>query len=124
MKRRDITGNLVLVLLERHENARFVEINGAVDQEGEREQRLAGSRAAADERRPSRRQPAARDLVEPTDPVRVLDSPDRLFRLMRYSHMADRIRAVQYETESDSRVQPSRAVRNIARGPSRGMMRS
>ena len=44
-----------------------VEVDGAVHQEGEGQQRLAGPRPAADERRPSRGQPAARDLVEAAD---------------------------------------------------------
>jgi hypothetical protein len=66
-ERRDVAGNLLGVLLERHEHAGFIEINGAVHQKGERQQRLAGSRPPADERRPAGRQPATRDLVEAVD---------------------------------------------------------
>ena len=66
-ERRDVAGNLLGVLLERHEHAGLVELDGAVHQEGEGQQRLAGSRPAADERRPAFRQPAARDLVEAAD---------------------------------------------------------
>ena len=66
-ERRDVAGNLLGVLLERHEHAGLVELDGAVHQKGEGQQRLAGSGPAADERRPAFRQPAARDLVEATD---------------------------------------------------------
>ena len=66
-ERRDVAGNLLGVLLERHEHAGFVEVHGAVHQEREAEQRLAGSRPAADEGRPAFRQAAARDLVEAAD---------------------------------------------------------
>ena len=66
-ERRDVAGNLLGVLLERHEHAGLVELEGAVHQKGEGQQRLAGSRPAADERRPAFRQPAARDLVQATD---------------------------------------------------------
>jgi hypothetical protein len=71
-ERRDVTGNLLAVLLEREEHAGFVEEQGAVHQKGEGQQRLAGSGPATDERRPAFRQPAARDLVETTDPSRSL----------------------------------------------------
>ena len=47
-ERRDVAGNLVLVLLKRHEHAGLVELKGALHQKGEGQHRLAGSRTAAD----------------------------------------------------------------------------
>ena len=66
-ERRDVAGNLLGVLLERHQHAGLVEMKRAVHQKRERQQRLAGPRPAADQRRPALRQAAARDLVEATN---------------------------------------------------------
>src|SRR6185295_13735351 len=66
-ERGDVAGHFAGVLLEGHEDARLVEIQHAVDEKCKAEQRLAGSRPAADKRRPPLRQPAERDLVEAPD---------------------------------------------------------
>jgi hypothetical protein len=66
--------DLARVLLEGDEDRRLVVVAGAVHQRLEREDRLAGTRSADDERRATARQTAVRDLVEPRDPgLRLLD---------------------------------------------------
>jgi hypothetical protein len=63
---------LCIGLLEGHEHASFVELRGAAHEEFCGEQRLAASRATADQRWPSARQPAPRDFVETVDARRAL----------------------------------------------------
>ena len=60
----DIAGNLLLVLLERHQHARFVEKKRAIHQKGESQQGLARPGPAADQCRPASGQAAAGDLVQ------------------------------------------------------------
>jgi hypothetical protein len=60
----DVARYFSCVLLEREEHPGLVEPNGAIHEKSEREQRLTGTGAATDQRRPAFWQPAARDLVE------------------------------------------------------------
>ena len=96
-ERRDVAGNLLGVLLERHEHAGFVEMDGAVHQKREGQQRLAGSRPAADERRPAFRQPAARDLVEATDAGR------RFRQIVPAAQMSQHTDVARWLLHTDSR---------------------
>ena len=50
--------------LERHEDAGFAVLRGASDQKLQPEHRLAGTRAAADQRRAPLRQPSSGDFVQ------------------------------------------------------------
>ncbi len=66
-ERRDVGLQLRFRLLEGHEHARLVELHRAAHEEFHGQQRLAAPRAAADQRRPPARQPAAGDFVETLD---------------------------------------------------------
>jgi len=68
----DVAGDFLGVLLEGHEDAGLAEVEHAVDEKREAEQRLAGARPPADESRPSSRQPAEGNLVEAADAGRAL----------------------------------------------------
>src|SRR5579884_870075 len=64
MQGSDIGREILASLLETHEHAGLAEARRAVDQEGHAEQRLAATRAADDQRRPSARKASEGDLVE------------------------------------------------------------
>ena len=66
-ERRDVGLQLRVRLLEGHEHARLAELRRAAHEEFRGEQRLAATRAAADQRGPSARQSAAGDFVETLD---------------------------------------------------------
>ena len=66
-ERRDVGRQLLFRLLESHEHARLAELHRAAHEKFRREQRLAATRAAADQRGPPARQPAAGDFVETLD---------------------------------------------------------
>src|SRR5262249_20270392 len=66
-ERGHVLRELVITLLEAQEHARLAELHRAVDEEADREERLAAAGSAADQRRPSRRQTPARDLIEAVD---------------------------------------------------------
>jgi hypothetical protein len=66
-ERRDVGLQLLFRLLEGHEHARLVELRRAAHEEFHSQQRLAAPRAAADERGPPARQPAAGDFIETLD---------------------------------------------------------
>ena len=72
VQRRNVGNEIVAGLLERHEHARLAKLGDAADQELHRQQRLAGTGRAANQRRASARQPALRHLIEPCDPGRCL----------------------------------------------------
>ena len=61
-------------LLECHENAGLIEINGAAHEKFHREERLAATGCAADERWATSRQSATGHFVQPLDPVGALGS--------------------------------------------------
>jgi hypothetical protein len=62
-ERLDVLFEIASRLLEAHEHAGLVEPDRAPDQELRREQRLAAAGGPAHQGRPSRREPAERDLV-------------------------------------------------------------
>ena len=63
-ERRDVGLQLGFRLLEGHQDARFAELHRAAHKEFHGQQRLAAARAAAHQRGPPARQPAAGDFVE------------------------------------------------------------
>jgi hypothetical protein len=66
-QRGDVGAQLLGGLLEAHEHTGLVELGDAPDEELHGEEGFAGSRRAADQRRPPPGQPTLRDLIEPLD---------------------------------------------------------
>ena len=71
-EQRDVALQLGFRLLEGHENARLAELHRSAHEEFRGQQRLAATRAAAHQRGPPARQPAAGDFVETLDARRTL----------------------------------------------------
>ena len=76
-ERGDVGLQFLFRFLEGHQHARFVELPGTAHKEFRREQSLAAARAAADQRGPAPRQPAAGDFVETLDAGRTLGQTNR-----------------------------------------------
>jgi hypothetical protein len=66
-ERRDVSPQLRVCLLERHEHTRLAEPGRAANEEFRGQQGLAAPRAAAHQRGPPARQPAAGDFIETLD---------------------------------------------------------
>jgi hypothetical protein len=66
-ERGDVLGELVVALLEAHEDAGLVELGRAVDEEAHGEEGFAAAGAAADQGGPAGRQASSRDLIEAVD---------------------------------------------------------
>ena len=66
-QRRDVGREVLGCFLEGHEHAGLAELRRAAHEEFHRHQRLAAAGAAADQCRPSARQPAVGDLVQALD---------------------------------------------------------
>jgi hypothetical protein len=88
-ERRDIGLQLRLCLLKGHEYARLAELRRAAHEEFRGQQRLATTRAAADQGGPPARQPAAGDFIESLDARRALGqlSSRRAVRVTVISHL-------------------------------------